>query len=103
MIDIENKVFKVTCWNDENLCNYIPKDIRVKTICNQLEDLKCVKYLGKSSIDGFPLYTIDKLILRSIKINQLMKKSYKYKTVIDTLDNMSNSIQISCNKNDVGL
>ena len=103
MIDIENKVFKVNCYNDEDMSNYIPKDIRIKTICNQLEDLNCLNYLGKSRIDGFPLYVIDKLMLRSIKINQILKKSYKYNMVIDTLDNMSNSIEIICYKNDVGL
>jgi len=87
--------FKVTAY--ETFSEGKPTYIRISNISNHLERCGLFKSLGKSRIDGYPMFTYDTAsILRKMKLDKLLYNKYiNYrKKAIELLGRYSGDIEI---------
>jgi hypothetical protein len=96
MIDlVDDLVIKVECREDEDPENFVPINMRILKVCNEIERLGIFEYAGKSRIDGNPLYIIIKGMGRSLKINKILGKEDKtFEKIQDFLNKYDKSIQV---------
>jgi len=69
-----------------------PQYMLREDICEQIIKSHLFTYIGKSRIDGFNLYTIDKLTIRRMKIDKIHNNTNTLNKLYNLMDDLKGKI-----------